>query len=63
MSNHPDVSPPPAAIVRTITREDVLWNRRIFKAPPLKVKPPVVDLALATRFEPAQRGAPAGSLR
>lgn len=36
----------PSAIVRRVTREDVLWNRPIFKAPPLVVKlPPAESLA------------------
>lgn len=36
----------PPAIVRKITREDVLWNRPVFKAPPLVVKlPPALTLA------------------
>ena len=36
----------PPAIVRKITREDVLWNRPVFKAPPLVVKlPPVRAIA------------------
>jgi len=34
----------PSAIVRTLSREDMLWNRPIFKAPPLTVIPPVADL-------------------
>jgi hypothetical protein len=33
------------AIVRTLTEGDVSWCRRAFKAPPLDVKPPVVNLA------------------
>lgn len=32
----------PPAIIRKVTREDVLWNRPVFKAPPLVVKLPVV---------------------
>jgi|GEM_PF-2333011 hypothetical protein len=36
----------PPAIIRKITREDVLWNRPVFKAPPLVVKlPPAPTLA------------------
>lgn len=35
----------PSAIVRTVTRADILWNRPIFKAPPLVVVPPVADLS------------------
>jgi hypothetical protein len=30
----------PPAIVRQVTREDVLWNRPVFKAPPLEVNLP-----------------------
>jgi len=46
----PNHQPPPApetpAIVRVYTREDVLWNRPVFKAPPLNVViPPVADLS------------------
>jgi hypothetical protein len=37
----------PPALVRVITREDVMWNRPVFKAPPLAVQPPVFD---AQRF-------------
>jgi len=42
----------PSAIVRTFTRQDVLWDRPVFKAPPLHIEPPLADLkelALATR--------------
>ena len=35
----------PTAIVRILTREDVMWNRPIFKAPPLDVVPPVADFS------------------
>ena len=44
---NPNFHLPPAreipAIVRVITREDVLWNRPTFKAPPLVVAVPPVD--------------------
>lgn len=30
-------------MVRTATREDVLWNRPVFKAPPLQVRPEILD--------------------
>lgn len=30
----------PPAIIRRVTREDVLWNRWVFKAPPLVVSLP-----------------------
>ena len=41
---------PPAAtelpaLVRVVSREDVQWNRPVFKAPPLAVQPPAVDAA------------------
>ncbi len=31
------------AIVQMVTREDVLWNRPVFRAPPLQVSPPDVQ--------------------
>ena len=33
----------PPAMVSTATREDVQWNRRIFKAPPLELHPQAFD--------------------
>lgn len=33
----------PPAIVRQVTREDVLWNRPVFKAPPLVVRLPAAS--------------------
>jgi hypothetical protein len=36
----PSTSETPSAIVRVVTREDVLWDRPVFKAPPLKVSLP-----------------------
>jgi hypothetical protein len=30
-------------LVRVVSREDVLWNRPVFKAPPLVVRAPVID--------------------
>jgi hypothetical protein len=33
------------AIVRVFEREDVLWNRPVFKAPPLTVVPPLADIS------------------
>lgn len=39
-------------IVQFVTREDVLWNRPIFRAPPLQVTPPRVD---SKTFQPAPR--------
>ena len=36
----------PPAIIRKVTREDVLWNRPVFKAPPLIVSlPPAQTLS------------------
>jgi hypothetical protein len=32
----PPTTPEPPALVRSAFREDVLWNRPIFKAPPLE---------------------------
>lgn len=50
-STHHTPSEPPA-VVRVVTREDVLWNRPVFKAPPLNVRPPEIDASL---FHPAFR--------
>ena len=36
----PSLNETPSAIVRVVTREDVLWDRPVFKAPPLKVSLP-----------------------
>ena len=33
------------AIVRTLSRSDVQWNRRIFRAPPLVVKLQAADFS------------------
>ena len=45
----------PPAIVRKVTREDVLWNRPVFKAPPLVVKlPPAQTLAELNSLTPTQ---------
>lgn len=35
----------PPAIVRVLTRDDVVWNRPLFRAPPLNVLPPLADVA------------------
>ena len=43
----PSAATEPPALVRVVSREDVLWNRPVFKAPPLAVQPPVFD---AKRF-------------
>jgi hypothetical protein len=37
----PEAAPP--AMVSTANREDVQWNRRIFKAPPLELHPQAFD--------------------
>ena len=49
----PQAATEPPALVRVVSREDVMWNRPVFKAPPLAVRPPVFD---ANRFasEPAR---------
>ena len=36
----------PPAMVSTATREDVQWNRRIFKAPPLELHPQAFDATI-----------------
>ena len=41
---HPLAEPP--AMVHTATREDVQWNRRIFKAPPLELHPQAFDATI-----------------
>lgn len=50
----PKVSEKPP-IVQYVTREDVIWNRPIFRAPPLRVSPPTVDTQsfnLASKLSP-----------
>lgn len=45
----------PPAIIRKVTREDVLWNRPVFKAPPLVVRlPPVPTLSELNSFTSSQ---------
>jgi hypothetical protein len=39
----PQTATEPPALVRVVSREDVMWNRPVFKAPPLVVRPPSVD--------------------
>ena len=39
-SRPPSERETPPAIVRQVTREDVLWNRPVFRAPPLIVRLP-----------------------
>lgn len=43
---HPKPAPEPPAMVRTVAREDVLWNRPIFKAPPLQLHPQAFDATI-----------------
>lgn len=49
--------PPPVrevpAIVRILKREDVQWNRPVFRAPPLVVKLPSPDEIFAYQPSPA----------
>lgn len=50
----------PPAMVRVLPREDVQWNRKLFKAPPLNVPPPVAGPApfaanLRSPVSPAKR--------
>jgi hypothetical protein len=53
----PERSPEPPAMVHVVSREDVLWNRWVFKAPPLEVTPPKVDAkAIAEEFRRSARG-------
>jgi hypothetical protein len=42
----PQAATEPPALVRVMSREDVLWNRPVFKAPPLIVRPPVFEDAV-----------------
>ena len=42
----PQAATEPPAHVRVVSREDVMWNRPVFKAPPLAVQPPVFDAKL-----------------
>lgn len=43
--SRPPAAPEPPALVRVVTREDVTWARPVFKAPPLRVQPPLADVA------------------
>jgi hypothetical protein len=43
---HPKPVPEPPAMVRTVAREDVQWNRPVFKAPPLKLHPHAFDATI-----------------
>jgi hypothetical protein len=40
----PQTEPEPPALVRVLTREEIHWNRPLFKAPPLEIQPPVADV-------------------
>ena len=42
----PQLHSDPPALVRVVSREDILWNRPIFRAPPLKVQPPAFDATI-----------------
>lgn len=39
----------PSAIVRVLNRDDIQWNRPLFRAPPINVVPPVDDIAELVR--------------
>ena len=44
----PQIDTQPPALVRVISREEVMWDRpdpHVFKAPPLNVRPPLADVA------------------
>lgn len=45
-SFNPPPAPEPHAQVRTVAREDVQWNRPIFKAPPLELFLRGIDVRL-----------------
>jgi hypothetical protein len=40
----PQTTTEPPALVRVLTREEIHWNRPLFKAPPLQVEPPLADV-------------------
>ncbi len=42
----PSHAPEPPALVHVIARSDLMWNRPLFKAPPLVVRVPKIDTAL-----------------
>lgn len=44
----------PPAIVRVVSLEDVLWNKPVFRAPPLVVTPPAVPAFPADLIGPTQ---------
>lgn len=39
----PQRTPEPPALVQMVTRADVMWNRPVFKAPPLVIDPRKFD--------------------
>lgn len=43
---NPTPASDPPAMVRHVGREDVLWNRPVFKAPPLRLNPKFFDSTL-----------------
>jgi hypothetical protein len=52
----PQPASEPPALVRVLTREEIHWNRPVFKAPPLVVKPPTADvMSLAAEVRRAER--------
>ena len=52
----PQTATEPPALVRVVSRADVMWNRPVFRAPPLHVRPPVVDeRVFSFDFEPSER--------
>ena len=40
----PPTTTEPPALVRVLTREEIHWNKPLFKAPPLKIEPPIADV-------------------
>jgi len=46
---HPKPGAEPPAMVRDMTREDVQWNRRIFRPPPLDIHPQGFDATIFAR--------------
>lgn len=53
ITSRPQLPADKPAIVQVVTREDMLWNRPIFRAPPLKVAPPVLDPTVFSITPPA----------
>jgi hypothetical protein len=39
----PERNPEPPALVSVVSRSDVMWNRPVFKAPPLEATLPTFD--------------------